>query len=122
MTLYTLFMYICHYDLYGYLCLIIYNYMFQSDVLALVEAFEQLGNPFKEESGELLDLDQSIVMPTDVVENVRKVKDIGLKKYQAFVDKRICSQEETFTTPIPHTKLKLFKASLAQPHRNQRLL
>ncbi|XP_014663842.1 PREDICTED: glutamate receptor ionotropic, NMDA 3A-like [Priapulus caudatus] len=44
-----------------------------SDVLNLVDAFEQLGNPFMEKSGELLDLDQSILMPPEVVDNVRKM-------------------------------------------------
>ena len=86
-------------------------------MLALVDAFEQLGNPFMENSGQLLDLDQSIVMPPEVVDNVRKVKDIGLQKYKAFVDKRIYSQEEAFTAAIPHTKLKLFTSYLSQPRQ-----
>ena len=40
--------------------------------MALMDAFEQLGNPFMEDSGELLDLDQSLIMPPDVVDNVRR--------------------------------------------------
>ena len=51
---------------------------FKSDVIALVDAFEQLGNPFLEDSGEMLDLHQSLVMPPDVVNDIRTVKDIGL--------------------------------------------
>lgn len=86
-------------------------------MVALVDAFEQLGNPFLEDSGELLDLDQSVIMPPDVVDNVRKVKDIGLEKYTTYVNKRIISQEEAFTAPIPHVKLKLFKNALTQPRR-----
>lgn len=84
-------------------------------MLALVDAFEDLGNPFMEDSGDLLDLDESMIMPPDVVDNVRKVQDIGMKIYNEFVDKRIRSQEEAFTAPIPHTRLKLFKARLSQP-------
>ena len=72
---------------------------------------------FMEDSGELLDLDQSLIMPPDVVDNVRKVKDIGLQRYKAFVDKRSMSQEDAFPEPLPHIKLKLFKASLSQPCR-----
>lgn len=82
-----------------------------------MEAFEQLGNPFLEESGALLDLDQSILVSQDIVSNVRKIKEIGLERYKAFVDNRIISQEKAFTAPIPNTKLKLFKASLCQPRR-----
>ena len=48
---------------------------YKSDIIALVDAFEQLGNPLFEDSGELLDLDQSIFMPPDVLDYVRKVKE-----------------------------------------------
>ena len=86
-------------------------------MLALVDAFEQLGNPFMEDSGELFDLEQSLIIPPDVVDNVRKVKDIALQRYKAFVNKWIMSQEDAFPEPLPHIKLKLFKASLSQPWR-----
>ena len=95
--------------------------LFFSDVLALIDAFEDLGNPFMEESDDLLDLDESIVMPPHVVENVRKVKDIGFIRYKAFVEKRVMSQEEAFTAPITQTRLKLFKASLAQPEKKSEI-
>ena len=96
----------------------IYVFLFlQTDVLALVDAFEDLGNPFMEDSGELLDLDESLVMPPEVVDNVRKVKDIGMQRYRAYVDKRVRSQEEAFNVPIRLTRLKLFKASFSQPRQ-----
>lgn len=79
-----------------------------------MDAFEDLGNPFMEDSGDLLDLDESIVMPPDVVDSVREVKNIGMKRYTVFVDKRVRSQEEAFTAPIPLTRLKLFKAPISQ--------
>ena len=47
---------------------------YHSDVIALLYEFEQLKNHFLEDSGELLDLDQSIFMPPNVVDNVRKVR------------------------------------------------
>ena len=87
----------------------------KSDVIALVDAFEQLGNPFLEDSGELLDLDQSIFMPPDVVDNVRKVKDIGLQLYTTFLNKRVSTQQEAFTATLHKTNLKLFKSSLSEP-------
>ena len=88
---------------------------FQTDVLVLVNAFEDLVNPFMEDSGDLLDLDESIIMPPVVVDNVREVKNIGMKRYTLFIDKRIRSQEEAFTAPIPLTRLKMFKAPFSQP-------
>ena len=89
----------------------------QTDVIALVDAFEQLGNPFLEDSGELLDLDQSIFMPPNVVDNVRKVKDIGLQLYTTFLNKRVSTQEEAFAATLHKTNLKLFKSSLSEPRR-----
>lgn len=90
---------------------------YKSDVIALVDAFEQLGNLFLEYSGELLDLDQPIFMPPDVVDNVRNVKDFGLQLFTAFLNKRVSSQEEAFTAPIHKSSLKLFKVSLSEPRR-----
>ena len=44
---------------------------FKTDVNSLVDAFEQLGNQFLEDSGELHDLDQSVIMPTEIVSSTR---------------------------------------------------
>lgn len=95
--------------------LFIYFFRLIGIVLAMVDAFEDLGNPFMEDSGDLLDLDEPIVMPPDVVDCVREVKVIGMKRYTAFIDKRVRSQEEAFTAAIPRTRLKMFKAPLSQP-------
>ena len=84
----------------------------KSDVIALVDAFELLGNPFLEDSGELLDLDQSIFMLPEVGDNVRKVKDIRLQLYTPFLNKRVSTQEEAFIATLHKAKLKLFKSTL----------
>ena len=52
------------------------------------------------DSSELLDLDQSIFMPPDVIYNVRKVKDIGFKLNTTFLKKRVSSQEKAFTSTL----------------------
>ena len=74
-----------------------------------------------EHSGELLELDQSIFMPPDVVDNVRNVKDIGFQLYTTFLNKRVSSQEEAFTATLHKTVLKLFKASLSEPRRKSKV-
>lgn len=81
----------------------------------LAEAFEELGNPFLEESGDLLDLDQSIIMPLEVVKNVRNVIEIGTKMYMEFLQKRIMTQEVPFTAPIQQCRLRLFNSALTNP-------
>ena len=84
-----------------------------------MDAFEQLGNPFLEDSGELLDLNRSIFMSPDVVDNVRKVKDIGLQLYTTFFNKRVSTQEDAFTATLHKTNLKLFKVSKGVKIRNR---
>ena len=68
-----------------------------------------LGNPWLEESGELYELDGSIIMPPEVIENIRRIKDIGKAKYDSFVKLRIESQQDSFTSTLSQTNLKLFK-------------
>ena len=51
-------------------------------------------------------------MPTDVVDNVKKVKDIGYQLYTAFLNKRVSSQEVAFTATMHKTNLNLFKVTV----------
>ena len=90
---------------------------FQSDVLSLVDAFEQLGSPFLEDSCDLIDLDQSIIMPLEVVNSMTNIEETGQELYSSFLKKRICSQEEAFTATMSKTNLKLFKTQLSEPRR-----
>lgn len=82
---------------------------FQDDVLHVVQAFEDLGNPFMEESTDLLDLDQSLIMPKEVLDSVKNVRGVGLAKYRQFLDERIFHQKEPFGAPMKQTRLPLFK-------------
>ena len=90
---------------------------FQSDVVSLVDAFEQLGNPFLEDTGDLIDLDQSIIMPFEVVNSMRNIEETGKELYSSFLNKRICSQEEAFTATMSKSNIKLFKTQLSEPRR-----
>ena len=94
-----------------------FQHDFHSDVNSLVDAFEQLGNPFQEDSGDLIDLDQSIIMPMEVVNSMRLIEETGQQLYSSFLEKRICSQDEPFTAILPKTNIKLFKTKLAEPRR-----
>lgn len=44
---------------------------------SLVSAMEEHGNPFKEDSGDLLALDTKDIMPAEVIESVHNIKKIG---------------------------------------------
>ena len=81
-------------------------------MLALVHAFEKLGNPWTEKSGLLYELNESIVMPEEVVESVRQLKTIGEAKFQSYLDMRINSQAEFFTDTVSRNDLQLFRKAL----------
>lgn len=44
---------------------------------SLVSAMEELGNPYKEDSGDLLALDTKDIMPAEEIEFVHNIKKIG---------------------------------------------
>lgn len=86
-------------------------------MLALVDAFEELGNPFLEDKGELVELDGSTVMDQESINNVKNVKAIGSERYTDFLDKRISSQEEPFTGTIHQANLHIFKEPSRRPRQ-----
>ena len=55
---------------------------FKRHVLALVDSFEKLGNPWAEASGILFELNESIVMPDEVVQNVRSLRKAGEERFK----------------------------------------
>ena len=80
---------------------------FQNDVLKLKKTFQDLGNPFVEDSGQLISLETSCVIPEQVVSSVKTIKDIGKEQCNIFFAKRT-TQETPWTETISQNKLPLF--------------
>ncbi len=59
---------------------------FAKDVRSLVSAFEDLGNPFEEESTDLLVLDTKEIADLTAVKTVQNVKKIGQDKFKGFTN------------------------------------
>ena len=78
----------------------VYN-AFRKDVCSLVNVMEELGNPFEEESEDLLVLDSKQIADPSVVEAVRKTHKIGQQQFQTFTKE--CLVERT--KPIDDTIL-----------------
>ena len=62
---------------------------FQNDVLKLKKTFQDLGNPFVEDSGQLISLETSCVIPEQVVSSVKTIKDIGKEQCNIFLLKEL---------------------------------
>ena len=74
---------------------------FTKDVRALVSVIEELGNPFEEESMDLIVLDTKEIAGPVAVETVRNVKKIGQEQFQAFT--RECLSQSQSTTQFVGT-------------------
>lgn len=57
---------------------------FRKNVCSLVNVMEELGNPFEEESKDLLVLDSKEIADPSAVETVKKAQKIGQQQSQAF--------------------------------------
>ena len=82
---------------------------FNDAVLAPVEAFEKLVSQWKEKSGLLLELDESIVMPDVVVANICSLKLIGEVKFYKLLQSRVYTQEKPFTISLSYSDVLLFR-------------
>ena len=62
---------------------------FMKDVRALIALFQEMGNPFLENTQDLLVLDTRDIMETPVAETVRKIESFGEEQYTKFVEERL---------------------------------
>ena len=74
----------------------------------LVDAVEELGNPFREDSGDLLVLDTKDILPKEVVDSVKSIEETGYDQYTTFVKERFVDQKKPITDPIKMNKLPMF--------------
>ena len=73
----------------------------------MVHAFEEMGNPFSEDSGNLIQLDSSTVMPEEVVNAIKTVESVGIKQYKDFVAQRLETSSKPWSATISKNKLPL---------------
>ena len=59
---------------------------FGEDVLSLFATFENMGNPFLEDSGAMLTVDTNVVMNKDAIRTVNAVEEIGQRQFSEFVE------------------------------------
>ena len=81
---------------------------FLKDVKCLINAVEEMGNPFKEDSGDLLVLDTMEIMPEEVVQSVKNLQKLGEGQYKAFVKERLIDSSKPITETIKRNNVALF--------------
>ena len=81
---------------------------FAQEVKSLVDVFEEMGNPFKEDSGDLLTVDTKIIMDSNIHRTVENVFKLGKQQYEQFIKEKFVDRTKPITDPIKKNKLKLF--------------
>ena len=82
---------------------------FAKDVCSLISVMEELGNPFEEESTDVLILDSKEIADPAVVETIQNVQRLGQEQFQAFIKECLVDKSKSIHDVIHRNKLKLFK-------------
>lgn len=91
---------------------------FVKDVRSLIATIEEMGNPFLEETPDLMVLDTRDIMDSSVGETVRKVETVGKEQYTKFVEERLCQSAKPITDVISKNKFAMFsRPSVKSPSR-----
>ena len=96
---------------------------FARDVRSLVAVIEELGNPFEEDSQDLLVLDTKEMADSAVIATVRNAKQIGQDQFEAFSKECIEDRTRSIEEAIHRNKLPLFatKRGPNMPKGNQQV-
>ena len=81
---------------------------FARDVRSLVAVIKELGNPFEEDSQDLLVLDTKEIADPAVIETVSNAKQIGQDQFEAFSKECIVDRTKSIEEAIHRNKLPLF--------------
>ena len=89
--------------------------VFMKDVRTLIAVFQEMGNPFLENTQDLLVLDTRDIMETPAAETVRKTESLGQEQYTKFVEERL----ELCTKRVTHCSRTSCHSSVGhRPRRN----
>ena len=89
-----------------------YQSTFAKDVNALINTFNELDNPFSENSGDLITLDTKDIMNEDAVKSIFLAKQLDAQQYAAFVSNRVINCKLPITDTLPRNNLVLFHTQL----------
>ena len=96
---------------------------FDKDVRSLVSVFEELGNPFLEETTDILVIDTKEIASSSVAHSVQNVQKVGKEALESFVQERLIERKKPLNDVLSRNKLPLFSSSSAkvQPKDKQKV-
>ncbi|RUM46947.1 MAG: hypothetical protein DSY80_01375, partial [Desulfocapsa sp.] len=87
---------------------------FIKNVKALVATFVEMGNPFEEDSVDLIVLDTREIMDSPVIDTVNHIEEIGQNQYTRYIDERLDHRIKAIFDPITRNNLPLFSSPPAR--------
>jgi hypothetical protein len=81
---------------------------FHKDVQSMIKVMEDFGNPFEEDSQDLLVLDTKEIAPSRAVDDLRRAYKVGRVQFDNFVRERLVERTKPIQDPIKRNKLKIF--------------
>ena len=97
--------------------------LFVKDVYSLTSSIEELGNPFEEDSKELLTLETKQIAVISVIETVRSAYKIGKCQFDLFVKERLMERKVSVDELLSRNKLTLFTTKhLSEKKGKQQLM
>ena len=87
---------------------------FQKHVHSLVDVFKKYGNPFTEESHDLIVLDSRDIVGHHVNETISNIKIIGKEQFQTFLSNRLILKEGSLYDPIKQSSFLIFSTPKRQ--------
>ena len=85
---------------------------------ALIESFEEFGNPFLETGSELIILNSRVCADSKVVSNSRTLESLGTSQYLAFKEDVFVKRTRKIKDPIIKNSLTLLKNSTTEFHED----
>ena len=82
---------------------------FARDTMALKKAIEDMGNPFNEQSTDLLILDTRDIVENEVKEAISGLAMLGRERYDKFFKERLELRITSIDDPIKSYNVQLFK-------------
>lgn len=93
---------------------------FGRDVRSLLAVMEEFGNPFEEESQDLLVLDTKEIAHPDVVKTVHTVKSIGQDQFDVFAKECLVDRTKPLNDTIYRNKLSLFSTPVSKTSKGKK--
>ena len=84
--------------------------IFHKEVKSLLPALKDVGNPFADDSNNLLDLETKIFVPEMIAQILHKLENVGEKQFQDFIEQRVWKRSGPLSDTISKNKLSLYKA------------